>query len=637
MQREEYQKEYTIYIKGWKHTDAKKEEDEDAKEVEREEGRKKWMRIKYCLEEPEQEKEKYQSKYSENDDVRYRKGWDTIWNVGMDDVEKKELSDMLADLEDKKKSTHIRAMKLFSIICFVNKQIDEFYRKVESGEISEVKGEKEEKEMFFLCKHDLHIEREELLSHILMTKYPENGKLVSVENNDIPHSSETNNERCEEERKYRMDSLKSVIEKDFFDTKALSKEVQDNVEKYILLSIRDVFLSELILPDIFSDLIMTMVIDTPNSEISNFPVNSKKKWDSFKKKTSGYLEYEGPKYHNFTEDEEYEWTDYGRENYIKYKYTANPYLHNIILAIYRWGTEKVSPKNLLVYGKTKGKSGRYNYKQIHELEEGLYASNNLSEDTNITISDMLINRLVGHRYAMDLAYTLYSWGREYEFGNGRYKKSNKRLKRNPVLGDEIYWQPGKESDYRTNNFIEEATRLPIYWQKRFWRILQEFVDLLKEYEDEVVKKSSDAEGIIGLDGKPKKLSGEDYFSIVAKALLYQRSEIDSIVENKCGIFNIIMEDIQTMGVLNKEELHQLLKELLNENMLPWIKNELHEGTVRIWQDMIDFEHCQKVDEELGNFFSNSVLYSSENYRVQQRALGDLYDQVGKYFLTQNRK
>ena len=45
------------------------------------------------------------------------------------------------------------------------------------------------------------------------------------------HSSETNYKCCEEERRYRMDSLRSVIERDFFDTSALSKEVQDKLFK----------------------------------------------------------------------------------------------------------------------------------------------------------------------------------------------------------------------------------------------------------------------------------------------------------------------------------------------------------------------------------------------------------------------
>ena len=213
------------------------------------------------------------------------------------------------------------------------------------------------------------------------------------------------------------------------------------------------------------------------------------------------------------------------------------------------------------------------------------------------------------------------------------------MNRNPVLGDEICWVKGRESEYRANNFIANTTKLPIYWQERFWNMLKRFGYSIKDYENRIYDKLKQTDLFGELNVKQENMLSEEFFNILARILERQFFKINTIYNLKCNIIETVLQHMLIMEVLSKDELNNMLKCMLKRDMLSWVKEIFGNGTYCIWKDMIDVNYCQRVDQDILNgFFIKTTKnnYSSSGNRVTERALGKLYSMIGSYFLVQNR-
>lgn len=604
MKKSKFIKEYEISFKNWESSEYKEKKGQMYD--------KETLRSIYGL-----TKKETNSIYNKEDEEVDFENYEQCWRYIMSSCNKKDLSKMLNIFEnDKEASEAKKKLNFLRIIKLVNDWIDAFVDKVQNAD-------EEVKIINKLRMQGGLVPKDKLIT-----------KILDIDENESAQTriNDVFEEIIADDIIGKPDLLQKNVVLELIEALEVIKlqgVLGYKLFNYISDSILDVFQSSFILPDVLCILIMQMVIDTPPEEIKDFPGYTKKKWKSFKNHTSDYLDYK-KKYIGFTEDDEKKLSDYKRKS-IQYRYVANPYFHKMILSIYDWGKDNNASKELFLYGKTKGGYGVYSYKQVYTMEEGLGVRDEMIPELDKIIIDMLENRLVGQRYAMGLTSVMYLYGRD--------EKYITKMNRNPVLGDEICWVKGRESEYRANNFIANTTKLPIYWQERFWNMLKRFGYSIKDYENRIYDKLKQTDLFGELNVKQENMLSEEFFNILARILERQFFKINTIYNLKCNIIETVLQHMLIMEVLSKDELNNMLKCMLKRDMLSWVKEIFGNGTYCIWKDMIDVNYCQRVDQDILNgFFIKTTKnnYSSSGNRVTERALGKLYSMIGSYFLVQNR-
>lgn len=427
--------------------------------------------------------------------------------------------------------------------------------------------------------------------------------------------------------------------------------------EYLRALVTKVFMSDLIIPDIMSDFFVKNLIAENNcyeyermGEIENMTGLShveNKRIGSFSADVNKWIE-------NGIEVVKTEKIDGNEGKIQKHPIAKIMRIHSLwIPFIDIVNSDKVKTKDFLFNGKleelgeARSKSIRYcsqvdniidsSVKCIERLDKPLKEFNEecatkveLSIDVRKTITDMVINRLVGHRYATDIGEFIINIGKR-EMAGYYDKTYVKKVKSETMknLQNEKFriYSVDSSQEMTKETFVDASVKLPPYWQSVFWNIIYEYINRLQDkfysIAEDAIKDKNKREFI----QKRVYLKDKDFLDIMYDIISKLINKLGTIFSDKMGIiFYLLRESGSNETVLSETEINEVIATLMNSakfsDIAEWI-----------WRNMIDFDYYMEKTRQNEDF---RILRDKTNpSKFSQRKTNIVYDTVGRTFIKQH--
>ena len=427
--------------------------------------------------------------------------------------------------------------------------------------------------------------------------------------------------------------------------------------EYLRALVTKVFMSDLIIPDIMSDFFVKNLIAENNcyeyermGEIENMTGLShveNKRIGSFSADVNKWIE-------NGIEVVKTEKIDGNEGKIQKHPIAKIMRIHSLwIPFIDIVNSDKVKTKDFLFNGKleelgeARSKSIRYcsqvdniidsSVKCIERLDKPLKEFNEecatkveLSIDVRKTITDMVINRLVGHRYATDIGEFIINIGKREMAGyyDTTYVKKVKSVTMKNLQNEKFrIYSVDSSQEMTKETFVDASVKLPPYWQSVFWNIIYEYINRLQDkfysIAEDAIKDKNKREFI----QKRVYLQDKDFLDIMYDIISKLINELQTIFSDKMGIiFYLLRERGSNETVLSETEINEVIATLMNSakfsDIAEWI-----------WRNMIDFDYYMEKTRQNEDF---RILRDKTNpSKFSQRKTNIVYDTVGRTFIKQH--